>query len=249
MTSAGAVTRLWPEPDATPMEHDALAGCYPRTGDPTVRVNFVSSLDGAVTLDGFSEGLSSPGDKKVFKTLRTMCDALVVASGTVLSEKYDALRLDAVRRAWRVAHGLPPYPLMVVVSGSLRLDPAQAVFADAPVLPLVFTHAGAPADRRAALAAVAEVITVGDTDVDLAAMVAELHARGATQLLSEGGPHLLGALTAADLVDELCLTVSPLLAGAGAGRITAGPPSTPRSLTLRHILAADGALLLRYTRA
>lgn len=246
---AGEITRLWPTPDPAPVQRDELSRWYPRRDGPTLRVNFVSSLDGAVALDGYSAGLSGPGDKVVFGTLRMVCDALVVAAGTVRSEKYDALRLDERRRAWRTSRGLAAYPLMVVVSGSLELDPAQAVFADAPVRPLVVTHAAAPADRRAAISAVAEVVTVGDTAVDLGAMVAELHARGATQLLSEGGPHLLGALTAADLVDELCLTVSPLLAGAGAGRITAGPPASPRPMTLRHVLTADGALLLRYARS
>lgn len=247
MTSA-EVTRVWPAPDPTPLDRTALTDCYPRNPDPTLRVNFVSSLDGAVSLDGYSAGLSGPADKLVFGTLRMVCDALVVAAGTIRTEGYDALRLDERRRAWRAEHGLAAYPLMVVVSGSLDLDPAQAVFADAPVRPLVVTHAAAPAERRVAIAAVAEVITVGDDDVDLGGMVRELHGRGATQLLSEGGPHLLGALTAADLVDELCLTVSPLLAGAGVGRITAGPPSEPRPMALRHILAGDGSLLLRYSR-
>jgi riboflavin biosynthesis pyrimidine reductase len=247
--TAGEVTRLWPEPDATPMEHDALAQCYPRDQGPTLRVNFVTSIDGAVTLDGYSEGLSGPGDKKVFGTLRMVCDALVVAAGTVRAEGYNALRLDERRRNWRTGRGLPAYPLMVVVSGSLELDPTQAVFADAPVRPLVVTRGAAPADRRAAIGAVADVLTCGDDTVDLAAMVATLHARGATQLLSEGGPQLFGALTAADLVDEVCLTVSPLLAGAGAGRITAGPPGPPRAMALRHALCADGALLLRYARS
>ncbi len=244
----GEVTRIWPEPDATPMEHDALARCYPRTEGPTLRVNFVTSVDGAVSLAGYSEGLSGPGDKKVFGTLRMVCDALVVAAGTVRTEGYNALRLDERRRAWRAERGLAPYPVMVVVSGSLDLDPAQAVFADAPVRPLVVTRAAAPADRRAAIERVAEVVTVGDEEVDLAAMLRELHARGATQVLSEGGPYLFGSLTAAGLVDELCLTVSPLLAGPGAGRITAGPPGPPQSMDLRHILAADGQLLLRYAR-
>jgi riboflavin biosynthesis pyrimidine reductase len=246
--TAGEVTRLWPEPDATPMQHDALAQCYPRTEGPILRVNFVSSLDGAVTLEGFSEPLSGPGDKVVFGTLRMVCDALVVAAGTVRTEGYRALRLDERRRRWRTERGLPAYPIMVVVSGSLDLDPAQALFADAPVRPVVVTHAAAPAGRRAAIAEVADVLALGDDAVDLPAMVRELHARGATQLLCEGGPRLFGALTAADLVDELCLTVAPLLAGAGAGRITAGPAGPPRPMTLRHILSADGQLLLRYVR-
>lgn len=84
--------------------------------------------------------------------------------------------------------------------------------------------------------------------VDLAAGLGELHRRGHRQLLCEGGPYLFGALTTDDLVDEVCLTVSPLLAGAGAGRITAGTPSPPRGMGLRHLLAAESTLLLRYTR-
>jgi riboflavin biosynthesis pyrimidine reductase len=246
--TAGEVTRLWPEPDATPMEHDALAQCYPRTEGPTLRVNFTSSVDGAVALDGFSEGLSGPGDKKVFGTLRTVCDALVVAAGTVRTEGYRAFRLDERRRAWRTARGLSPYPLMVVVSGSLDLDPGQAIFADAPIRPIVVTHAAAPPQRRDALAEVADILTVGEDAVDLAAMLAALHARGATQVLCEGGPQLFGALTSADLVDEVCLTVAPLLAGPGAGRITAGEPGPPREMAVRHVLTADGQLLLRYGR-
>jgi riboflavin biosynthesis pyrimidine reductase len=95
---------------------------------------------------------------------------------------------------------------------------------------------------------VADVLAYGDDDVDLAAGVAELRARGMARILTEGGPHLMGSLTAADLVDEVCLTVSPLLAGAGAGRITAGEPSPVRDLTVGHILYAEDAMLLRYMR-
>jgi riboflavin biosynthesis pyrimidine reductase len=253
--SAGEVIRLWPDPDtAAALDEAALARWYPRTDSPTLRVNFVSSVDGAVTLNGFSEGLSSRGDKRVFGVLRMVCDALVVAAGTLRHEGYGPLRLDEARRAWRRDNGLPEFPTLVVVSGSLALDPKQAAFADAPVPPVVVTHAAAPGRLRAALAAVADVVEVGEVGevgearVDLAAMVEELHERGFRQLLCEGGPLLFGGLTEADLVDEVCLTISPLLAGAGAGRITAGPPSAPRALTLRHVLAADGGLLLRYTR-
>jgi riboflavin-specific deaminase-like protein len=237
----GDIVRL--APYGAPLDDDALAAAYPRHAEPTLRVNFVSSLDGAVTLDGHSAGLSGPADKRVFHLLRRSCDALLVGAGTLRDEGYNALRPDP---AWRVAAGLSPYPVLVVLSGSLRLDPAQAAFADAPVRPLVITHAAAP--ERPELAAVANIVTCGDTAVDLRAAVAALHARGLTQLLCEGGPAVLGGLIGADLVDELCLTLAPLLAGGGAGRIAAGPPSPPRSMTLRHALAADGQLLLRYAR-
>jgi riboflavin biosynthesis pyrimidine reductase len=211
-------------------------------------VNFVASADGAVTVDGKSGGLGGPADKRVFDTLRTVCDALLVAAGTIRTENYDALRLDERGRAWRVARGLPDFPLMAIVSGSLDLDPEQLIFADAPIPPIVYTHAGAPAARRAALAPVAEIATVGDGRVDLAAVVADLHRRGATQVLSEGGPSLFGALIAADLVDELCLTIAPLLAAGDAGRIAAGPATTPRPLVLHHAIPADDYLFLRYVR-
>jgi riboflavin biosynthesis pyrimidine reductase len=226
----------------------ALVAFYPRSPGPTLRVNFVSSIDGAATLEGVSGGLSGPADKQVFTTLRMVCDALVVAAGTVRQENYDALRLTAQARSWRRDRGLPEFPLMVIVSGSLDLDPAQLVFSDAPIRPIVITHAGAPAQRRATVAEVADIITAGSDQVDLPAALAALHERGATQLLCEGGPHLLGALTAADLVDELCLTLSPLLAGSGAGRITAGTPSPPREMSLRGILSAQDMLFLRYAR-
>jgi riboflavin biosynthesis pyrimidine reductase len=243
-----SVVAVWPTADDRPLDTEALVNHYPRHDEPSLRVNFVSSLDGAVTLDGVSGGLSGPGDKQVFDVLRMLCDALVVAAGTVRTEKYDALRLSERRRTWRKSQGLSEFPIMVVVSRSLDLDPGQEVFSDAPVRPVVLTCAAAPAGRRAAIAAVADVVTVGEQDVDLAAGLAELRRRGAGQVLCEGGPRLFGALTAADLVDELCLTVSPLLVGGDAGRIAAGPPAPPREMSLRHILRSEDMLMLRYAR-
>jgi riboflavin-specific deaminase-like protein len=243
-----SVVELWPRPDARPLDAADLTARYPRNPHPTLRVNFVASADGAVTLDGFSAGLSGPADKLIFGTLRMVCDALVVGAGTIRTENYNALRLDAERRAWRRAHGLAEFPLMVVVSSSLDLDPEQEIFSDAPVRPIVVTHTRAPTDRRTMIGQVAEVLVVGDTAVDLSAAVAELHRRGATQVLSEGGPRLLGTLIEADLVDEFCATVSPLLTGGHAGRVSVGPEGPPRAMSLRHVLSSDDMLFLRYAR-
>ncbi|HEX8627245.1 MAG TPA: pyrimidine reductase family protein [Catenuloplanes sp.] len=242
------ITRAWPDPDAGPLTDDELTRLYATGADPTLRVNFVTSVDGAVDIGGYSAGLSSGPDKRVFGVLRMLCDALVVGAGTLRHEGYRALRLDARRRAWRREHGRAEYPTLVVVSAGLELDPDQAAFADAPVRPLVLTPATAPAQRRARLAPVADVLTVGDDRVDPTTMLGVLRGRGLAQLLCEGGPQLFGALSRADAVDELCLTVSPVLAGPGAGRITSGAGGTAQPLTLRHILTAQGALLLRYTR-
>ena len=67
-----------------------------------LRVNFVTSLDGAVSVDGLSAGLSGEADKEVFRLLRRDCDALLVGAGTFRAENYRPLTLDASRRAWRV---------------------------------------------------------------------------------------------------------------------------------------------------
>ncbi|MFU8850621.1 pyrimidine reductase family protein [Micromonospora sp. SL1-18] len=247
MSAETPITRVWPTPAAGPLADPELAALYGRAARPHLRMNFVASADGAVALDGYSAGLSGEPDKRVFGLLRMLCDGLVVAAGTLRHEGYRAVQLDAVRRAWRREHGLAEYPTLVVVSDSLDLDPAQAAFADAPVRPLVLTRAAA--EPPPGLTGVTELIRCGEERVDLAAGLAELRRRGLGQLLCEGGPQLFGALTAADLVDELCLTVAPLLAGAGPGRITAGDASAPRRLPLRHVLAAeDGVLLLRYAR-
>jgi len=242
--------RVWPDPGATPLTEDALLAWYrPADRDqPRLRVNFVTSADGAVSVAGYSAGLSSDADKRVFGLLRMVCDAVMVGAGTLRHEGYGAMRLDEPRRAWRRSAGLPECPPLVVVSGRLELDPDSDMFTGAPTRPIVVTHGGSPADRRAALARVADVLVCGDAEVDLPAALTALADRGLTQVLCEGGPHLLGSLTAADAVDELCLTVSPLLAGPGSSRITAGPPGPGRDLRLAHVLTGDGNLLLRYVR-
>jgi riboflavin biosynthesis pyrimidine reductase len=216
---------------------------------PRVRVNFVSSLDGGVTVDGYSEGLSGPADKRVFGVLRGQCDALLVGAGTLRHEGYGPVRLSAERRERRRAAGLPEVPVLAVVSGRLDLSPGNPALAEAPVRPIVITHAGSPADRRRALETVADVLVCGESEVDLGAALDTHAGRGLTQVLSEGGPYLLGALHAADRVDELCLTMAPLLAGPGPGRITAGSPGPVRRMTLDQVLEEDGNLFLRYVRS
>jgi riboflavin biosynthesis pyrimidine reductase len=241
------VYRIWPDPDPTPLDDQALVALYQPTG-PGLRVNFVTSVDGAVEIEGLSKGLQNPADNQVFALLRQFPDALLVGAGTLRQEGYGPVRLDEARRSWRTARGLPPYPRLVVASRRLDLDPTHPALFDAPVRPAILTCASAPPDRREALAGVAEVLVHGQDDVDLRAGLLDLRAHGLDTILSEGGPHLFGALTAADLVDEVCLTVSPLLAGAGAGRISAGPPSEVRNLQVAHILYAGDAMLLRYAR-
>ncbi|WP_327636915.1 pyrimidine reductase family protein [Kribbella sp. NBC_00482] len=216
---------------------------------PHLRANFVSSLDGAVEIDGQSKALSSDSDSRIFSVIRRLADVVLVGAGTIRDEGYSPLKLSAKAREWRTAAGLAENPTLAIVSSRLELSPVNPVFKSA-VRPIVVTHASSPEDRREALAEVAEVLVLGEVTVDLQAVVDEFAARGMTQILSEGGPHLLGALTAADLVDELCLALAPLLAGPGAMRITAGTPSTlTRQMKLGSALSAeDDYLFFRYLR-
>jgi riboflavin biosynthesis pyrimidine reductase len=218
-----------------------------RGGRPHLRLNFISSADGAVSLDGLSEGLQTPGDNRIFGLLRDLADVVMVGAGTVRVEGYGPLRPGPARRARRETLDRPATPTLAVVSGALDLDPAAELFHAEGARTVVITHGSSPADRRAALAEVSEVIVVGGTAVDLPAALAALAERGLARVLCEGGPHLFGALLAARCVDELCLSVSPLLAGPGAGRIIAGPPvPAPTRLELAQLLAEDGALFCRY---
>ena len=216
-------------------------------GTPWLRVNFVSSVDGAATIDGKSGRLGGDADRRVFDLLRTLCDVVVVAAGTVRLEGYGAMVLDDASVETRIAAGLTPQPTFAIVSGSLDLAPAAEVFAKAPMRPLVFTSAAASANPS--LAEVADIVIVGEDAVDLAAMVAELADRGLVRIHCEGGPSLFGSLLAADVVDELCLTVSPLLAGGDSVRIARGDVPSPRRMSLAGILRSEDTLLLRYLRA
>ncbi|TWD74976.1 riboflavin biosynthesis pyrimidine reductase [Kribbella amoyensis] len=244
--------RRW-KSDPDPLTEDELIAAYsvPDRSVPMVRANMVSSLDGAVSLEGKSGGLSSKDDQDMLGRLRMLADAILVGAGTVRAEGYDALRLRPARRDWRRENGLSDNGVLAIVSGRLDLDPASAPFVKSPVRPIVLTSAVAPADRRARLEEVADVLICGDAEVQVTEVVKALNDRGLLQLLCEGGPRLLGSLTGDDLVDELCLTVSPLLAGPGAARITNGAASTAvRQLKpLHYLLSDDGFLFTRYGRA
>jgi riboflavin biosynthesis pyrimidine reductase len=233
------------------VDPDALEQAYSldRTR-PGVRLNFVSSLDGAVEVDGRSRPLSSDVDREVFHLLRRLTDVVMVGAGTMRQEGYRELRLESDVQAWRGEHGLAAQPTLVIVSASLKLDPKQAAFAEAPVRPVVLTHAASPPERRAELEAVADVVICGEATVDLSIGLAWLREHGLDQVLCEGGPHLFGALLAADLVDELCLTLSAQLTGPGAGRIVAGAlRGEPLPMRLIHAIPAGEDLLTRYVRA
>ncbi len=226
-----------------------LARLYAYPSGPWLRANFVASVDGAANFDGASAGLSSDADRHVFALLRTLADVIVVGASTARAERYRPVR---PRELWRhLRAGRPATPPIAVVSARLDLDPASSLISSAPphARTIVITTAASPADLRAELARHCDIIVAGEETVDLKAAVSALTDRGHQRLLAEGGPHLFGQLVAAGLVDELCLTISPLLTGPGAGRIVAGSlaPGQPLPLALAHVIEDDGFLLCRYT--
>ncbi len=213
----------------------------PDLATPYVRVNFVSSADGAVSVGGRSGALGSAADRRVFGTLRQLADVILVGAGTVRAEDYGGAR--------RPTRGRPAPPPVAVVTGSAGIDPASRLLTDTTTPPIVLTTAAAPADRRAALAAAGADVAVLES-LEPPALLVELGRRGLYRVLCEGGPALHGALIAHDAVDELCLTLAPLAAGGDAGRIARGPgDADPRPLSLVAALHEDGALFLRYARS
>jgi riboflavin biosynthesis pyrimidine reductase len=185
----------------------------------------------------------------VFALLRTLSDVILVGAATVREERYKPARPQGLWRDLRA--GRPPTPPIAVVTRRLDLDPESPLITAAPphARTIVITTAGAPQDIRAELARHADIIIAGQETVDFKAAVGALAGRGYRRMLAEGGPQLLAQLAEAGLLDELCLTISPLMAGPGASRIVAGTPGTgpPLPLTLAHVLEADGFLLCRYT--
>jgi riboflavin biosynthesis pyrimidine reductase len=215
---------------------------------PRLRANFIASLDGAATHEGHTRGLNDADDKRVFDLLRMLCDVVLVGAGTVRAEGYAGLGIGREAARWRVEHGLSAQPTLAVVSAELSLSPSMAALVRAPVRPIVVTLERSAPDKRQALSGVADVLLCGGNTLDCRAMLAALARRGLRQVLCEGGPHLFGTLVEADCVDELCLTLSPVLENGNAGRIAAGAAQTTRRMRRRHAISVGDMLMLRYER-
>ncbi len=241
--------QLFPTPrDIDPVDaYGRVESAQP--GRPGVRLNMIASADGAASLGDRSGTLGGPADKVVFATLRSLADVILVGAGTVRAEQYGPARLDDDTRARRQRWGLPSVPPIAVITRSCRLDWDSPFFTGAEQRPIVVTTASADAADRARAAGAADVLVAGDTDVDLGRTVAALGERGHDSVLAEGGPGVAAQLAARGLLDEVCLTVAPLLVAGPARRILDGAAlAPPPALDIAHVLEADGYLFLRYRR-
>jgi riboflavin biosynthesis pyrimidine reductase len=242
--------RLLPGPATELSPAEAYADVPTAAGRPGVRVNMVASLDGAITVEGRSGGLGGDADRRVFMALRALADVILVGAGTVRNEGYGPPRLPEEVQAARRERGQARLPRIAVVTRSLTLDWGSRFFTEAPddARPLVVTCAAAPEAERRRGAEVAEMLIAGGDDVDVGDALARLGGEGVASVLCEGGPYLNRALAADGLLDELCLTVSPLLVGGAGPRMLAGaaPSSGGVPMTLHAAYEDEGFLFLRH---
>jgi riboflavin biosynthesis pyrimidine reductase len=221
-------------------------------GRPRVLLNMVSTIDGRATLDGRSGGLSDPADRALFHALRGAVDAVLVGAGTARTEHYGRIVPDPARRAERLGRGLNEEPLACIVSGGARLTQREVPLLGEPAARVVIVTAS-PASLPASAARVDYIRAVSDGGLDLSRALAELGERFAVRsVLCEGGPHLAWELLAGGLLDELFLSLAPLLAGGESSgeqalRILAGAElEPPARLELLGVLRGDSSLFLRY---
>ncbi|WP_077689671.1 MULTISPECIES: pyrimidine reductase family protein [Nocardiopsis] len=235
------------------LDASALERLYAYPDRPWLRANMVATLDGAAAgNDGRTGSINTPADQVVYTLLRDLADVVLVGAGTARVEGYRHTRprtRDLLARA--AAEGRAAHPELAVVSGTGQVPP---LLADRPedgggVLLVTCEAAGAEAlDRARHILGEDRVLVCGGQGVDLPAAVAALSGRGLPRILCEGGPRLLADVAAADLLDELCLTVVPLLAGGLEQRIAVGTVAD-RALVPGVVIESEGTLLQRWLRS
>jgi riboflavin-specific deaminase-like protein len=242
------VRRLTPDPGETTVEQQLehyQPWKQPDEGRPFVATNFAVTVDGRATIGGASGPIGSDADTEMLSQLRGRFDAVMIGAGTMRVERYGRLASKLETREQRERLGLPPDPLMVIISGRLDLPWDASLFSDGGQV-LVFTTSEAePPETATNLHVVRHEGTV-----DLVAALGYLRTeRNIRALLCEGGPHVHSQLWAHGLVDELFLTTAPRMTGADAPRILEGsalPAVT--ELELAWLLEHDSELFARYQR-
>jgi riboflavin-specific deaminase-like protein len=242
------VRRLLPDPGSTSVAEQL--GAYrpweePREERPLVAMNFVATVDGRATIEGRSGPIGSETDTEMLAGLRGRFDALMIGAATMRVERYGRLVTKRETREQRQREGLPPEPLMVLVSGRLDLPWDAPLFTEGGQV-LIFTSSD---NEPPETASEVEVIR-HEGAVNLKEALRHLrHERGIRALLSEGGPSLHEQAQADDLVDDLFLTIAPKLSGGEAPRILEGPLPGVTELELAWLLEENGELFARYRRA
>lgn len=210
----------------------------------------VAGLDGTAAVDGRVGALSTAPDQDLFRRMRQIADVVLVGAETVRSEGYGSVRLDEEAQAARIGRGQPPVPPVAVVSGSLSFDWTAKLFTDdaAGVRPLLITSASADAQCRAEAEQHASVLVAGEDRVEPALALQALADLGHRVVLCEGGPHWLGELVAADRLDELFLSISPVMGGDPLPVAVTPVGAGLASFTLEDTMVDGDTIFLRYER-
>lgn len=246
------IRRLLPSPqiEINPLDFYVKLPRPTPKGRPWVLVNMVASADGATSVYGSSKGLSNSYDRVVFSAIRGCSDWVIAASGTVRAERYRLPKPSTTVRNIRVSSGLSEYPRLAVASSNLNLGLDLPMFADrqsSGEVPVIFTGSGTSTTAIETFADVAEIVAFDSPFPGPSEMLAELRIRGARVVLCEGGPSFNAQFVDAGLVDELCLSTTPLLAGGSSSRIVHKSRRTiPLPLKLDHLFEAEGTLFARY---
>jgi riboflavin biosynthesis pyrimidine reductase len=225
-----------------------FAEIYAYPDGTCVRANMIASVDGAISVDGRSGGLSGAADRLLFQVLRSLADVIVVGAGTARAEHYG----PAARNKWVRAAAAGSVPPIAVVTQRLSLDPDSSLIRESEPPAIVLTTREAPAEVVAEVSKTADVVIAGEASVSVSEILGELTGtgRGYRKILVEGGPRLLGQFAAAGQLHELCVTTSPLLEGGHPGSrmlVAPGEPARePTPLTLRSVIEDGGFLLCRY---
>lgn len=212
-----------------------------------VRANMITTLDGGAAFNGRTKPVTDPADQVLLGHLRSYADVVLVGSATVAAEHYGPVKLSEELQAKRRAAGHDPLPRLAVVTARGALSPELRIFAGEARPVIITTEQTATA--QPALGELGDVLVAGDTAIEPARIIDGLREAGLPRVLCEGGPFLLSTLIDAELVGDMCLTVSPFLTGLQP--TTPQPTSSltaPTRLELRHVLTRNGLLYLRYSR-
>ncbi len=237
-----------PTVGSTLTEGDLVAlYAVPPTTPAWLRSNFAMTVDGAITgSDERSGSVNTDADHVVFELLRALSDVVVLGAGTARGEGYGPLQVAAHLAEVRAAAGIGPDLPVVLVTSQGHVP--EALQGAEPGRVMIATHASAPGleDARRLLGP-DHVLLCGQSHVEPAVLVAGLHERDFTRILTEGGPSLLATLIEADVVDELCVSVTPLATGGTGPRMTQGP-SFDTQFMPRMLIEEDGTVMGRWLR-
>jgi riboflavin biosynthesis pyrimidine reductase len=241
---------------------DEIRRLYPgciELGDPVLYANFVESLDGVVALEQGNSGPAISGrseaDRFLMSLLRSFAQCVLIGAGTLRADRghrwtpgYIYPKGAEATAELRSRLGLDPEPLLVVLTASGDIDPAEPAVAGA----LVLTSSAAAGGLRRRLPGSARIVEYGE-NAGGEVIVDRLRAEGLTRVLTEGGPSLMGVLLGSGQLDQLFITLSPVLAGRTAGARRLGLvegiellPHAGRSARLMGVRRGGQHLFLRY---